>query len=45
MAWALLGLLAALVVTNVVLSVLVHVGGPLIGVALYAVSFVYIRCR
>ena len=37
LAWVTLGLLAALVVTNVALLVLLRTGGPLIGTAFFAV--------
>jgi hypothetical protein len=37
LAWAALGLLAALVATNVALLILLRTGGPRIGIAFYAV--------
>jgi fluoride ion exporter CrcB/FEX len=37
LAWVALGLLAALAVTNAALLALLHTGGPLIGLVLYAV--------
>ena len=36
-AWVVVGLLAALVATNVVLAILLRTGGPLIGTVFYAV--------
>ena len=38
--WVVLGLLAALVATNVVLLILLRTGGPLIGLAFYLVLLV-----
>jgi Na+(H+)/acetate symporter ActP len=35
--WVVLGLLATLVTTNVIFTILQHTGGPLIGAAFYAV--------
>ena len=44
LAWVALGLLAALVLTNVSLLVLLRTGGPLIGVAFYAILLAVV-CR
>ena len=40
LAWVVVGLLATLVATNVVLAILLRTGGPLIGAVLYAVLLV-----
>ena len=44
LAWVALGLLAALVATNVAFLILLRTGGPLIGVAFYAVLLAVV-CR
>jgi len=44
LAWFTLGMLAALVATNVALLILLRTGGPLIGIAFYAVLLVVV-CR
>ena len=40
MGWVILGLLAALVVTNIALLVLLQTGGPLIGLGFYLILLV-----
>lgn len=42
LAWVATGLLAALVATNVVFLILLRTGGPLIGIAFYAVLLVVV---
>ena len=44
LAWVTMGLLAALVATNVAFLILLRTGGPLIGIAFYAVLLA-VACR
>jgi hypothetical protein len=45
LAWVILGLLAALVATNVAFLILLRTGGPLVGITFYAVLLAFARHR